>query len=321
MMSLASRDGVNLAASFGPAFWGLIFNLIGFGMSLAQAFNYFKDQKDKAIVKYSAVAMVILDIASSCLVISVFYNDIVAHYGGFAQFQGLAPEIGAECVMSTTIAFVAQLYFMSQIYYIKPSGAMGNIILWSIGVLSTIAFVFGLACAAVMLMNPMTTANYTIYFRAVFGGAKGAAAVADILATFAMCKYLSLSKTGIAATENLLSTLSTIFMNRGAIVMIDQVLCFIIFFAFENSQIWFAPHLILTKLYVNTFFAILNSRTYLREKHLNTHVASSSFMKSGNSTQVDKNQSYGSYPMTFAPGMSVTKETAIRMDSDEDFKV
>ncbi|KAJ7664451.1 hypothetical protein DFH06DRAFT_1187819 [Mycena polygramma] len=319
--SLVSRDGINLAKSFGPAFWGLIFNLIGFGMSLTQAFHYFKSQKDKAFVKFSALAMLILDVASTCLVIQVFYNDVVAHYGGFAQFTGaLAPEIGAECVMSTTIAFLAQIYFMIQIYHIKPAGTMGNIVLWAIGALSVIAFVFGIGCAAVMLLNPMTTARYTVYFRATFGGAKGAAAVADILATVAMCKYLSWSKTGIASTENLLSTLSTIFMNRGAIVMVDQVVCFILFFAFQDSQIWFAPHLILTKLYINTFFAILNSRNYLREKHLGTNVSSYMNTKSGHSaTQVDKNQSFTNSPMTFAPALAtVTKETTIRSDSESD---
>jgi uncharacterized membrane protein len=266
--------------------------------------------------------MVLLDIASTCLVISVFYNDLIVHYGGFVQFENpqLPPEIGAECVMSTTIAFLAQIYFITQIYYVKPAGPTGTIIVWIIGFLSTCAFIFGIGCATVMVLNPLTTSHYTRTFHIVFGGAKGAAALADILATLAMCKYLGLSKTGIAGTESLLSTLSTIFMNRGAIVTIDQILCFIIFFAFTKTQMWYAPHLILTKLYVNTFFAILNSRGYLREKHLNTHVSSYSHntdSKSGNSTQVDnlKSQNYGSYPMTFAPAMAtITTETTIHND-------
>jgi len=317
LTSLAARDGISLAPTFGPAFWGLVFNLIGFGMGLTQALHYFATQKDSSRVKYSAVAMVILDIASTCLVISVFYNDLIVHYGGFVIFETpqLAPEIGAECVMSTTIAFIAQIYFMTQIYYVKPDGITGNIVLWAIGIFSTLGFIFGIGCSALMFMNPLTTANYTAIFRAMFGGAKGGAAIADVISTIAMCKYLGMSKTGISGTEGLLSTLSTIFMNRGAIVTFDQLATFVIFFGWGTSQKWYAPHLILTKLYINTFFAILNSRGYLREKHLNTHVSSYSNNTKSGSTQVDKSQNYGSYPMSFTPAMAtVTTETTIHND-------
>lgn len=44
-------------------------------------------------------------------------------------------------------------------------------------------------------------------------------------------------------------------MNRGALVMLVQVFTFIMFFCFQNPQYWLAPHLLLTKVYVNTFCA------------------------------------------------------------------
>ena len=68
------------------------------------------------------------------------------------------------------------------------------------------------------------------------------------------------------------------------------------FFAFDNTQYWIAPHLVLTKVYVNTFcemitapsslraltnmtVAILNSRIYLREKYLSGEPVTSSGFK------------------------------------------
>jgi hypothetical protein len=50
-----------------------------------------------------------------------------------------------------------------------------------------------------------------------------------------------------------LDALTMIFMNRGALVMVVQVFTFVMFFAFQNPQYWLAPHLLLTKVYVNTF--------------------------------------------------------------------
>jgi hypothetical protein len=59
--------------------------------------------------------------------------------------------------------------------------------------------------------------------------------------------------TSSSRTENLLDTLTKIFMHRGALVMLVQVFTFVMFFAFPGPQYWLAPHMLLTKVYVNTF--------------------------------------------------------------------
>ncbi|KAJ7780146.1 hypothetical protein DFH07DRAFT_793928 [Mycena maculata] len=326
-----SRDVIDLAKPFGPVFWGIIFNLIFFGMSICQALSYFRSAtKDRALVKFTALAMIIFDTASSILVISVTWTDLVVDFGGMAQFLGTNNQIGAECVMSGIIAFLAQMYFVSQIYHVKTPGTLGNVILGSIMTLSFIGFVFGMACASVMLLNQLTP-HYNVHFELVFGGAKGANAICDIIATVAMCYYLTEAKTGIASTSNLLDALARIFMNRGAAVMLLQIFTFIMFFAFENPQYWLAPHLLLTKMYVNTFFAILNSREFLREKHLGTHVASSSFTNSSSngSTQVEKHSrnldtSFTSRPIAFAPNpltATITQEVTVKGDYESEHEM
>ncbi|KAJ7589611.1 hypothetical protein C8J56DRAFT_1076320 [Mycena floridula] len=345
--TVVSRDALNLSKPFGPVFWGTVLNLIGFGMTLIQAWTYCRTaSKDKAIVKFSAFAMMLFDIASTCLVLAVFWTDLIVDFGSTAQFIGVPPAIGAECVLSALIAFLAQIYFITQIYNgkslpsiciriltyvfpVKPAGIIANVILYTIGGLAIIGLGFGLACASIMVLDP-TTPHYNLHFQVVFGGAKGANAVCDIIATIMMCRYLSFAKTGIASTENLLDALTTIFMERGAAVMLIQVFTFVMFYAFQNPQYWLAPHLILSKLYVNTFFAILNSRSYLRDKHLNTHVASfsSNFLNSGNSGSTHQGDGYlgknyaidTATPMRFAPPINalITNEISVKSDRDSD---
>jgi hypothetical protein len=235
-----------------------------------------------------------------------------------AQFMGTNPQIGAECVMSGIIAFLAQMYFISQIYHLKPAGLIHNVVLYTIACLSFIGFVFGMACASVMLLNQLTP-HYNLHFELVFGGAKGANAVCDILATAAMIHYISKAKTGIKSTSNLLDALAVIFMERGALVMLLQIFTFVMFFAFENPQYWLAPHLLLTKMYVNTFFAILNSRQFLRDKHFGTTNVSSFVVNTdgSGSTQVEKS-------MSFAPNRNmqatITKEVTVKGD-DSSFEI
>ncbi|KAJ6540551.1 hypothetical protein B0H19DRAFT_1175835 [Mycena capillaripes] len=317
---LSQREAMNLAKPFGPVFWGVVLNLIGLGMTLVQALSYLRTaSRDRLGVKLSAAAMVLLDIASTCLILDVFWTDLILDFGAAEQFQGTSPTIGAECVMSAFIAALAQIYFMIQISHVKPAGMLGNIIVYTLGFLAFIGFSFGLGCATFMVISP-TTPHYNIRFQLTFGTAKGANAVCDIIATIMMCLYLKSSKTGISSTEKLLDALTMIFMNRGALVMIVQIFTFIMFFAFQNPQYWLAPHLLLTKVYVNTFFAILNSRSYLREKHLGT----SNFASSGGSGTVNGSSqgSHGRMEKFQAQELSafsatITKDVFVRSDSHE----
>ncbi|KAJ7223402.1 hypothetical protein GGX14DRAFT_557970 [Mycena pura] len=277
-------DGFTIAKIFGPMFWGIILNLVGYGVGLLQALDYFRSGVNDSLrirasvsappsSKFSvnrlfkALFMILLSTTSTVLITSVFWTDLVVHFGGVEQFGGTNTRLGGECVITGLVAFFAQIYFINQLRHVKPEGRIGNAVLWAIGILSFIGLAFGMGCASVMLLLK-TTPHWSKYFELTFAGAKGANSLCDIVATIAMCKYLTSSKTGIKSTASLLEALTRFFFHRGAAVMVLQSLSFMMFFAFKSPQYWLAPHLLLTKLYVSTFFAILNSRAYLRDKYL-----------------------------------------------------
>ncbi|KAJ7267907.1 hypothetical protein C8J57DRAFT_1228520 [Mycena rebaudengoi] len=340
--SLVSRDNVDLSKPFGPVFWGVILNLIAFGMSLIQALSYCRTAgKDRLIIKLSALAMILFDMVSTFLIIAVFWTDLVRLQLDKEDFWLIVSHrlliLVEPTNSSAPVPLLAQnALFLRSSLFCNPSPLRSAILssfmytglrfissskstmltvssetVRAAGKYYSLHHLFGIACAAVMLMNPMTP-HYNINFQVVFGGSKGANALCDILATIMMCKYLSDSKTGIKSTENLLDTLTKIFMHRGALVMLIQVFTFIMFFAFQNPQYWLAPHLLLTKVYVNTFFAILNSRTYLREKHFGTSNMSSFRVHTGSGSDTK-----ASAPMSFATNTGsavITKEISVESD-------
>ncbi|KAJ7822600.1 hypothetical protein B0H13DRAFT_2376576 [Mycena leptocephala] len=337
---LVSRDAMNLAKPFGPVFWGVVLNLMcaplfctidapimpsvsGLGMTLVQALSYCRTaSRDRILVKLSALAMMVFDIVSTGLILAVFWTDLILDFGDAAQFQGTSPTIGAECTISAFIALFQTCWDTGKCDPLRPRKfrhALLNVIplidFLTQGCLATIGFAFGLGCATFMVLDP-TTPHYNIKFQLTFGTAKGANAVCDIIATIMMCLYLKGSKTGISSTERLLDALTMIFMNRGALVMVVQVFTFVMFFAFQNPQYWLAPHLLLTKVYVNTFFAILNSRSYLREKHLGTDFSSSG----GSGTLGSSHASSGGLEKYQARekqafSATITKDILVRSDS------
>ncbi|TFK22550.1 hypothetical protein FA15DRAFT_516131 [Coprinopsis marcescibilis] len=117
--------------------------------------------------------------------------------------------------------------------------------------------------------NHAVLSNRNHIFAGMFGIAKGAAAVTDVLATVAMCMFLSDSKSDIPRTNNLLSKLVQFTIQRGALVTLIQALLLITFYAAPSHLAWFAFHMNVTKLYANTFFAMLNARSHLRDTNAN----------------------------------------------------
>ncbi|KAF4583934.1 hypothetical protein EYR40_002432 [Pleurotus pulmonarius] len=108
--------------------------------------------------------------------------------------------------------------------------------------------------------------NFSIFF----GLAKGFGALTDIIATIAMCILLSGAKTGIQQTNGLLKSLIHYVVHRGVLVTLIQTLLLITFYAAPSRLYWLAFHVNVTKLYANTFFAMLNSRDQLKQKHAHT---------------------------------------------------
>lgn len=118
---------------------------------------------------------------------------------------------------------------------------------------------------------------------------KAFGAAADVVATVAMCVFLTSANTGIVRTSSLLRSLMHLVINRGILVTLAQVVMLIVFFTSTTRLYWVPIHINTTKLYVNTFFAMLNARTPPEEKY-GAHIDMSSSMsttKHGAMSQTD----------------------------------
>jgi len=173
--------------------------------------------------------------------------------------------------------FISQLYFARQLYIVKGQvGAM-----WWIAIITICAFLGfagSVACVTAMFKFPQNVlSNRNQYFTIFAGLAKGFGALTDILATTAMCIFLTSSRTGIPETNALLTKLTRFIIHRGALVTLFQTSLLISFYAAPKNIYWAPIHLNVTKLYANTFFAMLNGREHLKPNvsPASTHMSTS----------------------------------------------
>ncbi|KAF6756747.1 hypothetical protein DFP72DRAFT_893658 [Ephemerocybe angulata] len=256
---------------FAPLFWGFVLSIFLGGMTVVQAYVYFPAKGDRPLIRLTAGLMLLFDIASSILIAYSVYYYLIPEFGSFERFKAVTPQFSAECLIAALITFMSQAYFVHQLLIVKRSGKGSWVVIWLIGLFATLALISGIGCVTTMyIFDHGVLAFRNRAFTVFFGLAKGFNALTDIIATAAMCMFLSNQKGGIEKTNSLLGRVMVFVVQRGVLVTTIQAAVLVAFFAAPGGLGWLALHMNVTRLYANTFFAMLNGRAQLREKHSGT---------------------------------------------------
>ncbi|KAJ3992545.1 hypothetical protein F5050DRAFT_1579359 [Lentinula boryana] len=264
-----STSGIDVSAIFAPFFWGELCRLYSHlgGITIVQAYMYFPHPTDKMSVQIIAATMLILDLISSALVAQSLYYYLIPHFGSLAPLQFITPELSAECLISGILTFISQMYFVYQIYSGKAILFYFHLSLYT-RIIALCVLVRRVGCVATMYVFAYgvladRNKDFAVRLNIFFGLAKGFGAVTDIMATIAMCTFLSNAKTGIRQTDNLIKNLIQYIVERGGVVTLIQTLLLITFYAAPNKLYWLAFHINVTKLYANTFCECSDSKLLL----------------------------------------------------------
>jgi len=222
---------------------------------------YFTRYNDKLWIRLFAGGMITLDFISMALISQSMYYYMLPHFGSFAPLNAVTSELTVECLISAMLTFGSQMYFAYQLFIIRRAGILPKLANASVVILATFGLAGGIGCAVMMFMVPQEVfANRNPTFATLAGISKGFGAAADVVATIAMCLFLSAADTGVTGTSSRLRTIMHLFINRGILVTLAQIGLLITFFATSNHLYWLAFHINTTKFYVITFFAMLNAR-------------------------------------------------------------
>ncbi|TFK38471.1 hypothetical protein BDQ12DRAFT_606166 [Crucibulum laeve] len=301
MSSVNQLEGIDLSGTFAPVYWGFVISLLLGGITVVQAYIYFPRAKDKIGIQLT-VSTSVLDLVSSFLVAYSIYYYLIPRFGSLVPLNSVTPELSAECLVSTAITLISQMYFVYQLISVKRLGK-GSWIVICILIFYDYFAVGGIACVATMYIfqhGVLSNRNNTFSVSVFFGVAKGFGAATDILATIAMCVFLTSSKTGMKQTNSMLKALIQFIIHRGALVTLIQTLLLITFYAIPRSLVWLAFHVNVTKLYANTFCK-LNGREHLKERHLgiSTNISSTHFaaVRDNTKSAADQDEHYNMQQM------------------------
>ncbi|KAK0470811.1 hypothetical protein IW261DRAFT_1345158 [Armillaria novae-zelandiae] len=231
--------------------WGL------FGTLSIQLYLYYLAfPKDRQFVKSVVYGIYIVELVQTILVA----HDAFAVFGyGFGDLEAITDMHFNWLILPVMIAiaaFVGQVFYAYRIYILSGSRIVPALVFclsFTSAVASIITGVDYFQAGDLLRLNERMTS--------ISGGILcGGSALCDIVIALYMTYYLTRSKTGFRRTQILVTKITRLTIETGSMTAIANLVAIILFLAFPRQTFYMAPSLVISKLYANSIYMVLNSR-------------------------------------------------------------
>ncbi|KAJ4471537.1 hypothetical protein J3R30DRAFT_1091448 [Lentinula aciculospora] len=257
--------GFDLSSIFDPFFYGVIFSVGLFGISIVQLWTYINLSRDRWMFRVVVITVFLMDMTTTYLDIGLLHNYLISHFGDLSIFSSYSDLLDLEILFTALIVFVVDMYFASRVYLLKQ-------VHWSV-----VVFIVGTNVIALLLsiFSVIISFHSALFARLGFTAKDNEIIVAlenavtticEVVATVALAWSLHSSKTGVPRTDNILLKLHTYTITRGVLLTIVQILSLAFYVGQPSKLTWIAFHMCLSKLYFITMAAMLNTRSSLRRR-------------------------------------------------------
>ncbi|RDB28743.1 hypothetical protein Hypma_014825 [Hypsizygus marmoreus] len=264
---------INLDSKIGAAFLGNLIAGIFYGITCVQTYIYFKrNDKDSTSFRLLIFFLWLLDTLHLALVTHGIYYYLISNYGNLPALASptwsLLAQVYVTCISDLIIrgVFGRRVWLMAGkskiivtgiqrdlVRILPPSSPMPNIVLTESITFATRAYAGG-------TFAKFSQISYLLYI------ALGSGVVADFLIAGSLCRSLWKSRTGFRKTDTLVNVLMMYAINTSLLTTICSGACFITYTIWPNEFTFIGIYFSLSKLFLNSLLATLNSRESLSEK-------------------------------------------------------
>ncbi|KAJ6604018.1 hypothetical protein B0H10DRAFT_2078122 [Mycena sp. CBHHK59/15] len=261
---------VDVQLSYGPLLIGVFFNMILFGVLVAQTLTYFQmPRKDPLWMRIFVYSVFFVETANTAFDMAIMYEPLILHYG---EIPNLLPTVFVTqplCVI--LVGFPIQLFFIWRIRTLTESNLLSGVIF----VFSIVAFGGGVWTT---VMVPITAkfSNIPMLYRSaeVWLISSG---VTDLCIATSLAIALRRKKTGFAVTDTVVDKIIRMTVQTGMLTALFSILDVICFLTLQGETVNFIWNIPLSKLYSNCLMSTLNARS-----KLNTHLSGQSSSRGQN---------------------------------------
>ncbi|KAI0628212.1 hypothetical protein C8Q77DRAFT_479432 [Trametes polyzona] len=250
--------------TFGAVFLGTSFGLILYGLTIQQAYHYFRlYPSDPLFLRSFVTICLLIETLHSVCSMHVVYHYLVSNY-----FNPLALTFDVWSLQTLTwvsgiTIILAQSFYARRVYRLSEG--------WRYRILVAIAIVliivelgFTLAATAEGFILP-TLAEYR-KVAWLISVVYGVTVFCDILLAGSLTWMLLKKRTGFKHTDSLIQVIVLYTVNTGALTSMFGLVGFLLALIMPDNLIYIGVSLFGTKLYINSVLAVLNSRKGLNNR-------------------------------------------------------
>ncbi|KAI0643499.1 hypothetical protein C8Q79DRAFT_184160 [Trametes meyenii] len=263
-LSLPAALGIpSINTTIGAVYIGVVIGTALFGLTVHQAYRYYRTYTDDHLyIKSLVTTIIVLETFHSVLWSVVGYHYLITEA---FQFPGIIEGHWSVkmTVTETTVLIVAcGCFYSRRVYLVGPNYR------WLVVIAVTfmvVALGFGFAAG----VEAFTSTQYITDFAHIswlVSIAYGLAAVTDVILTGALVFVLLRSRTFTRRSDSVIYTLIIYTINTGLLTSIMSVAAFIFALILPGNMIYAAFSVIGAKLCANSVLAVLNSRKAVRDR-------------------------------------------------------
>ncbi|KAK0483074.1 hypothetical protein EDD18DRAFT_1293867 [Armillaria luteobubalina] len=241
----------------GPLIVGYLLNWGLFGTLSIQLYLYYLAfPKDRKFTKYLVYGIYIIELVQTILVTHDAFTVFGYGFGDLDALTDVHSNWLVVPIMGGIAASVGQGFYAYRIFILSRS----RIVFAFIICVSLTSFVAAII-AGICIFQEGDIANINDRRMSVSIGISCAGyALCDIAIAICMTYYLMRSSTGFRRTQILVTKIIRLTIETGSLTTVIALVIPILFFMFPYQDFFMTPALIISKLYANTIYMVLNSR-------------------------------------------------------------
>ncbi|KAK0183644.1 hypothetical protein F5146DRAFT_1148916 [Armillaria mellea] len=233
--------------------WGLFGTL---SLFLSTDLYYLAFPKDRKFTKFLIYGIYIVEIVQTILIT----QDAFSVFGyGFGDLEALTNVHFSWLVpiMSGISASVGQGFYAYRIFILSRSRIVPAFII-CVSLASFVASIVAGVC--IFQGGDITKLNNNPRMSISIGISCVGYALCNIAIAICMTYYLMRSKPGFRRTKILVTKLIRLIIETGSLTAVVALVILILFFPFPHQVFYVTPAMIISKLYANTMYMVLNLR-------------------------------------------------------------
>jgi len=251
----------------GAALIGLILSGILYGMVVMQATYYFSHYRsDPLWLKLSVVLLCFLDTLHLCFSVHMVYFYLITNLGNLLAVNDIIWSLKGLATVQVLVIWLVQCLYLLRIWKLSrgiiTNTAFSSALLASL--IFTLLFALGIGLMFMVELSGLTHGVSIASFRWEIFLAFSSTVAIDLYIAAVLSFLLWKSQTGIKRTDSALFTLIQYIVSTGVLTSVASLVYILLYVIKPDSLLYLAQEFSITRLYANSFLAMMNARSGLR---------------------------------------------------------